>query len=200
MREVVLSFRFLYARFSLEYMSTVKRKRWYCELVELLQSGANEPVMTVYAGVKTFFFKLHTRTLPVLIRLGDMTVYLPREKDCRPSKKPGNVEQVLFDCWDLVFFWGVLQRTLRKEMPLAQNGSHFFEVGHNDIPYDVFFFLGLHTILRSRMAVRNSDMNARPIVYYFAGNICKLREVYVAQERVDKCIETNRWCNYNESP
>lgn len=76
-----MPFRFLSERFSTEYLSNVTRKRLSCDVVELL---CPEPVyrmkylgghkhdvfkrvkkMIIPAGVKTFFFKLHTETLPV---------------------------------------------------------------------------------------------------------------------------------------
>lgn len=204
LREVVMSFRFLSERFSIEYLSNVTRKRLSCDVVELL---CPEPVyrmkylggnkhdvlkrvkkMIIPAGVKTFFFKLHTETLPVLTWLDERGLFLPWGKDCRLCKKPESVEHVFVDCWDAVFFWDVLQRTLKKDLPLTPKGIRFLEVECDEAPYDVFFLLGLHAIWRSRMAVRNSDENARPVDSYFAENVSKLKEVYAKQEYDDEVL------------
>lgn len=81
LREVVVSCRFLSARFSLEYLSEVNRKKLYkdlCDVVlpvplyrSLYGAGHGHNVlkrvkaMLIPSGVKTFFFKLHTGTLTV---------------------------------------------------------------------------------------------------------------------------------------
>lgn len=80
-KEIVFSVRFLMARFSRDYLSTVKRKELYfalCDVVfpvplyrSLYSGGPSTDVlkrvkkMHVQPGTKTFFFKLHSGTLPV---------------------------------------------------------------------------------------------------------------------------------------
>lgn len=80
-KEVVMSCRFLLTRFSHGYLSEVTRKRLYrdvCDIVfpvpmyrALYSAGPGQDVlkrvkrMLVPPGVKTFFFKLHSGTLPV---------------------------------------------------------------------------------------------------------------------------------------
>lgn len=197
LREVVSSFRFLNARFTLDYLSQVTRKRLYCDVIELLcpepmyrglYRGAHTnnvlkrvKSMPVTGGVKTFFFKLHTQTLPVLTWMHEKGMYLPWGYECRLCKKPENVQHVFVDCWDAVFFWDVLQRTFHKDLPLTLDGIRYLDIKDDVIPYDVFFLLGLHAIWRSRMAVRNNDVDAMPVVNYFIENVCKLREVHAAQ-------------------
>lgn len=80
-KEVVSSVRFLSVRFSNDYLSGVNKKKLYCALCDVLfpvplyrslyGGGPSSDVlkrvkkMQVPPGTKTFFFKLHTGTLPV---------------------------------------------------------------------------------------------------------------------------------------
>lgn len=93
LKEVVSSFRFLSVRFSLEYLAEVPRKKLYRDLVDVLLpvplyrqlycAGPGQDVlkrvkrMLVGPGVKTFFFKLHTGTLPVKTWLQDKGIFVP---------------------------------------------------------------------------------------------------------------------------
>lgn len=95
--------------------------------------------MPVTGGVKTFFFKLHTQTLPVLTWMHEKGMYLPWGYECRLCKKPENVQHVFVDCWDAVFFWDVLQRTFHKDLPLTLDGIRYLDIKDDVIPYDVFF-------------------------------------------------------------
>lgn len=197
LREVVFAYRFLTARFSRDYLSSVTRKKLSRDLTESLfaeplyrtrfRAGPGQDVlkrvkkMTVPGGVKTFFYKLHTETLPVKTWMQSKDIYLPWGADCFLCKKPESVEHVFLDCWDAVFFWDVLQRTLKKDLPLTSHGIRYLSVMPETVPYDLFFLLGLHGIWRSRMAVRNADVDARSVCSYFVENICRLREVFVKQ-------------------
>lgn len=80
-KEVVQSFSFLRVRFSLEYLFTVSKKKLTCDLVDILfpmpfyqQIPPDWPgrdvlcrvkKMPVKPNMKSFFFKLHSSTLPV---------------------------------------------------------------------------------------------------------------------------------------
>ncbi|CAN8001627.1 unnamed protein product [Ixodes hexagonus] len=123
--------------------------------------------MPVPPCVKTFFFKLHSGVLPVKTWLDDKGLFVPRGVNCFLRQKPETVEHVFLDCWDGVFFWDVLQRTLKKEFPLDPYGIRFLAVeDENGIPLDLVMLLGLHSIWKSRMAVRHADTDARDIREY----------------------------------
>lgn len=82
MQEVIAALEILRVRFSMEYLSKVSRKRLYKDLVEIMlpeplyrtlyPNGPGDDVlkrvkkMPVRPSVKTFFFKLHSGTLPTL--------------------------------------------------------------------------------------------------------------------------------------
>lgn len=93
LKEVVLAVRFLGARFSFEYLSTVERKPLTMHLKEMLfpvplyralyNLGLGQDVlcrvknMVVPASVKTFFFKLHTENLPVKTWMEGKGLFVP---------------------------------------------------------------------------------------------------------------------------
>lgn len=197
LREVVAAYRFLSVRFSLEYLSSVTRRRLSRDLVESLfpeplycsmyKSGQGTDVlkrvkrMAVPGGIKSFFFNLHANTLPVLTWQEKMGFYLPWGSDCYLCKKPENIEHVFLDCWDAVFFWDVLQRTIKKDLPLTEAGIRYLDVPPDVTPYDLIFLLGLHAIWQSRVAVRHNDVHARSVHGYFVENVCKVRGI------LDKC-------------
>lgn len=194
LREVVMSYRFLTARFSRDFLSSVTRKKLMGDLIECLfpeplyrsvyHAGPGQDVlqrvkkMPVPGGIKTFFFKMHTETLPVMTWMAAKELFLPWGADCSLCRKPESIEHVFLDCWDAVFFWDVLQRTLKKDLPLTPHGIRYLALGPDVLPYDLLFLLGLHAIWRSRMDVRNADVNARSVCCYFVESICKLREVF----------------------
>lgn len=204
LREVVFSCRFLMARFSREFLSTVNRKKLSYDLIDCLfpepmyrslySAGSGHDVLTrvkrmpVPGYVKTFFFKLHTNTLPVKTWMLEKGLFLPWGADCGLCKKPENVEHVFIQCWDAVFFWDVLQRTVKKDLPLTARGIRYLDIKPDVIPYDLFFVLGLHSIWKSRMEVRNADVNAKSVGNHFVEHVCKLREVFAKLEYDDEVI------------
>lgn len=113
-REVVVSAQFLLARFSIEYLSNVTRKKLYrdtCEclfpvpLYRAIYSGSpGQDVfkrvkrMPVQPGVKTFFFKLHTSTLSVRTYLEEKGIYVPWGTQCFICKMPDTIEHVFLHC------------------------------------------------------------------------------------------------------
>lgn len=204
LREVVFSCRFLMTRFSAQFLAAVNRKKLSCDIIDCLfpepmyrslyKVGSGQDVlrrvkkMPVPGAVKTFFFKLHCNTLPVKTWMLEKGLFLPWGAECSLCKKPENVEHVFIDCWDAVFFWDVLQRTLKKDLPITARGIRFLDVKPDVLPYDLFFLLGLHSIWRSRMDVRNADVNAKSVGNHFVEHVCKLREVFVKLEFDDDVI------------
>lgn len=144
--------------------------------------------MNVKAGAKTFFFKLHSGTLPVKQWLADKGIDVPWTTNCLLCKTPETIEHVFIHCWDAVFHWDILQRTLKKELPITSHGIRFLCVDNeDDVPYDMFMLISLHSIWQTTMAVRHMDQYTRPVRENFIANIRHIAEVYRAQE------ERPRW-------
>lgn len=198
LREVVLACRMLQERFSMEYLAVVSRKELYKVLVDTLmpvplyraiyRGGPGHDVlkrvkkMSVKPMVKTFFFKLHTGTLPVKTWLEEKGLYVPWTTNCLLCKKPENLEHVFIDCWDPIFHWDVLQRTIKKQLPIDPYGIRFLPTENTGgIPYDLIMLLGLHSLWRTRMQVRHADVNTRSVRENFVESVAYLREVYRAQ-------------------
>lgn len=124
--------------------------------------------MPVSPGVKTFFFKLHTGTLSVKTFFEDKGFYLPWGSRCLICKQPETIDHVFLHCWEGVYFWDVLQKTLKKELPLDPHGIRFLPTDNeDDVPLDTVMLLGLHSLWRSRMAGFHVDPEARPARLYF---------------------------------
>ncbi|CAN7982680.1 unnamed protein product [Ixodes hexagonus] len=135
--------------------------------------------MVIPATMKTFFFQLHSGTLPVKTWLHEKGIFVPCGVHCFLCKQPESIEHVFLDCWDAVFFWDILQRTLKKDLPLTAHGIRYLPVDTADtVPYDLIMVLGLYGIWKSRMAVRHADPGVRSASWYFAQSTCEIREVY----------------------
>lgn len=145
--------------------------------------------MQVPPGVKTFLCKLHTGTLPVKTWMEENCLFVPWNVRCFVSKKPETVEHVFLECWDSVFLWDVLQRTLKKELPLDPHGIRYLSVeNEGGVPYDLVMLLRLPGIWRSRMAVRHADKDAREAREYFRENIISFVEVCKVQQYVPEWL------------
>lgn len=135
--------------------------------------------MYVQPAVKTFFFKLHTKTLPGKTWLKDKEIFVPWGDHCILCKQPETIEHVFLQCWDALFFWDVLQRTIKKDLPVTPNGIRFLNTDPREtVPLDMIMLIGLHSIWRSRMAVRHADVNALPVRKYFTQMVCELTTVH----------------------
>lgn len=197
-KEIVLSFRFLTTRFSMQYLASVTRKKLYkdvCDVVfpvplyrALYSNGPGQDVlkrvkrMEVSPGAKTFFFKLHTGTLSVATWMNERGLSVPWGTDCPICKQPETVEHVFLHCWAAVFLWDVLQRSLQKDFPLSPHGIRFLCIDREDgVPFDSVMLLGLHSIWRSRMAWLHCDVDARPTRQYFRESVSQFVEVQRAK-------------------
>lgn len=75
-----------------------------------------------------------------------------------------------------------MQRTLKKQLPISAYGIRFLPVpSERGVPYDMLMALGLHSIWRSRMAVRHADADARPVSEYFIESVAYIRNVFRVQ-------------------
>lgn len=104
-------------------------------------------------------------------------------------QKPETIEHVFLDCWGGVFFWDILQRTLKKELPLSPHGIRYLTVENDDgVPFDLVMLLGLHSIWRTRTAVHNADIDARPVREYFCESVSHFVEVQKVQSYVPEWV------------
>lgn len=203
--EVVAAFRILKVRFSFEYLSTVKRKNLYRDLLDVMlpvplyrsiyTGGSGQDVLKRVKGmpikphVKSFFFKLHTNTLPVKTWLHDKGIFVPWTVNCMLCKKPETMEHVFIDCWDPIFHWDILQRTIKKELPITPHGIRYLPVENDgDIPYDMIMVLSLHSIWKTRMAVRHADVDPHTVRENFIEHVVYMREIYRAQPQPPDCV------------
>lgn len=106
---------------------------------------------------------------------------MPWTVNCFLCKQPETIEHVFLYCWDAVFYWDVLQRTLKKDLPLTAHGIRFLPLDNaHCVPYDLIMLLALHSIWKCRMAVRHADLDVRPVCQYFTQSIRQLKETYKA--------------------
>lgn len=200
-KEVVDSVRFLSVRFSNDYLCEVKRKTLYRDLCEVLlpvplyraiySGGPGQDVlrrvkrMQVPPGVKTFFFMLHTGTLPVKTFMKERGCTVPWGTHCLICKQPETIDHVFLHCWEGVYFWDVLQRTLKKELPLDPHGIRFLACKDDDgVPYDFIMLNALHCLWQARMKGYHCDPDARPARIYFKQCIAR----FIEAQRMQECV------------
>lgn len=119
--------------------------------------------------------------LPVKPWLEEKGFFIPWSINCHLCKRPETIEHVFLECWDAIFLWDILQRTLKKDFPLTAHGIRFLPVeNEGGVPYDMFMLLGLHSLWRTRTGVHNADAKVRPARDYFIESAAYVREVYHA--------------------
>lgn len=195
LKEVKDATLFLQTRFSMDYLGTVTKKKLARDLVELLfpapmyRSLYNQcpgqdvlcrvKKMCIPPVVKSFFFKLHSETLPVKPWLQEKGIFVPWSVDCLLCKKPETIEHVFIDCWDALFFWDVLQRTLKKDLCITRETIRFLPVDACEaVPYDMFMVLGLFSIWKTRMEFRHADPHIKPVYRHFIDVVTQVQSVY----------------------
>ena len=198
-REIVFSVRFLAVRYSKEYLFTVTSKKLRKDVLDSLfppplyraiySRGPGQNVlkrvkrMQMSPGIKTFFFKLHTGTLSVATFLEERGFYMPWGSKCIICKQPETIDHVFLHCWEGVYFWDILQRTIKKEFPLDPHGIRYLPIGDDDgTPFDQVMVTGLYCIWRSRMAGFYCDPDRRPAHVYFREQITRFLDVVATQE------------------
>ncbi|CAN7941678.1 unnamed protein product [Ixodes hexagonus] len=135
--------------------------------------------MPVKPSMKTFFFKLHCGALPVKPWLEAKGFFVPWSVNCLLCKVPESIEHVFIDCWDAVFLWDVLQRMLKKDLPLTAHGIRFLPLeNEGGIPYDIVTDGVTRRLWRTRTGVHNADVNVRSAREYFIESVAYIREVY----------------------
>ncbi|XP_037568611.2 uncharacterized protein LOC119449497 [Dermacentor silvarum] len=198
LKEVVDSFLFLKVRFSLEYIFTASRKEISAALVYSIFPDPlyrapylNQPYqdvlrrvrkMCIPPGAKTFFFKLHTETLPVKTWLKARGCFVPWSTNCRLCPRAETIDHCFIDCTDAIFFWDILQRTLKKDIDITPYAIRFlpFTISGGP-PYDMFVVLGLYSLWRARMCDRHAE-SPRSTRSFFQESAAYIRSVYAVQE------------------
>lgn len=183
-REVVESIRFLKARFSLEYILSVSKKTLAADLVDTLfpvpvyrQIPSQWPgadvlcrvkKMPIKPNMKTFFFKLHTSTLPVKSWLDQKGIYVPWSVNCRFCKIPETVDHLFLDCTEAQFFWDDIQtRVLKRRLTLNPHTIRFLPLRPGDsIRFDIVMLLAMYCLWKLRMADRNEEALVPPMKYF----------------------------------
>lgn len=194
LREVVAAYRIVRAHFSLEYLCVVGKKKLYKDLVDVFLPtplyranyylGDERNVlkrvkrMPVRSSAKTFFFQLHTETLPVKPWLQSKGIFVPWTINCRICQKPETIEHIFLDCHDARFLWDILQRTIKKDLVLSPFGIRFLPYDETGgVPSDMVMLLCMHALWKTRMADRYADIDARPARQYFMESVIYTRDV-----------------------
>ncbi|XP_040066832.1 uncharacterized protein LOC120840397 [Ixodes scapularis] len=209
--EVVSSIEFLKARFSLEYLFKASRKALYVDLIDALfpiplyrsmfSNGPGQDVLKrvcklhVSPTAKSFFYKLHTSTLPVKPWLREKGIFVPWSVNYRLCNQPETIEHCFIFCTDAYLFWDVLQRTLKKDLNICAYTIRFLPLNQNDtFPYDLFTLMGLHSLWKTRMIDRNADP-PRSTKSNFIETVSHVRNVYDHLKKrpewynlLDKCV------------
>ncbi|XP_075543490.1 uncharacterized protein LOC142577937 [Dermacentor variabilis] len=198
LKEIVVTFLFLKVRFSLEYVFTASRKAISAALVDsvfldplyrvpYLSRPYQDvlkgfPKMCVPPGVKTFFFKLHSETLPVKTSLNSRGCFVPWSTNCRLCPRAETIDHCFIDCRDAVFFWDLLQRALKKDIDITPYSIRFlpFKVTGGP-PYEMFIVLVFYSLWRRRLCDRHAE-SPRSTRSFFRESVAYLRSVYAAQE------------------
>lgn len=199
LKEVTDAFRFLSVRFSHEYLASVTKKKLSSDLIAVLfpeplyrsiySTGPGQDVlcrvrkMCVPPSVKTFFFKLHSGTLPVKTWMHKRGIFVPWSVNCILCKSPESIDHVFIYCWDAVFFWDVLKRTLKKELYITEHSIRFLPIPKcESTPIDMIILLGLHSIWLSRMSVRHAEKGAQQVHIYFLESVRRIKDVLEMME------------------
>ncbi|XP_070378850.1 uncharacterized protein [Dermacentor albipictus] len=175
LKELVDTISFLKTRFNLEYLFTVNRTSLNVALTDNLSPEPlyRKPYLSLFGqdvlcrvrrmciapAAKTFFFKLHTSTLPLKTWLREKKLCVPWNTNCRLCNQPETIEHCFILCRDAFLFWDILQRTIKKDFPLTCYGIRFlpFKNTASNTPFDLFMLLGLYSLWRSRMTDRYAE-------------------------------------------
>lgn len=134
--------------------------------------------MPIRASTKTFLFLLHTGTLPVKPWLKDKGFYFPWGVNCMICRKPETIEHIFLDCYDSVFLWDVLQRTIKKDFQLTPFGIRFLPwEPTDDVPCDLIMLIAMHSMWKTRMDYRHEHEDPKPAKVYLHEYLLYVRSV-----------------------
>lgn len=183
-KEVVDSIKFLMVRFSPEYLFSVSRRTLNADLVDTLfpvpiyrQVALPCPgldvlcrvkKMSIKPNLKSFFFKVHTSTLPVKAWLQQKGFFVPWSTNCRFCRVPETINHIFLDCTEAQFFWDDIQmQVLQRRLHLNPHTIRFLPLRpEEDTPYDVIILIGMFCLWKLRMADRNEEPLTPPLEYF----------------------------------
>lgn len=94
-------------------------------------------------------------------------------------KVPETTEHIFIHCWDAVFLWDILQRTLKKDLTITHETIRLLLVGEGDpVPYDLFMVLGLFSLWKTRMELHHANPHIKPARLHFIDLVTQVQSVY----------------------
>lgn len=110
-------------------------------------------------SVKSFvFFRLNSAALPVKTWSQARDCFVPWSTKCRLCPHEETTEHYFIDYRDAIFFWDILQRTLKKEDDVTPISILFLPFRNpKDPSYGMFVLSGLHSLWKSRMCDRHAE-------------------------------------------
>lgn len=80
------------------------------------------------------------------------------DTNCTLCNEPETVGHAVSECWDPIFFWDVVQKTLKKYLPITPHGIRYISIqNEGGVPYNMTRLLGLYSLWIKRMAVSHVD-------------------------------------------
>ncbi|XP_064473271.1 uncharacterized protein LOC135387955 [Ornithodoros turicata] len=182
-REVVDSINFLSLRFSREYIVTVSKRKLYADLTDVLfpvplyrQIPSDWPggdilqrvkKMPIRSKLKTFYFKLHSNTLPVKEWLAKKGFFVPWSTHCRFCKVPETIDHVFVDCTEAQFFWDDLGKRIGKDLRINPHTIRFLPLHSEEtMRCDIICVVGLFSLWKLRMLDRNEEPLTPPMLLF----------------------------------
>lgn len=108
----------------------------------------------------------------------DRGLFIAWSTDCRLCTRPETIDHCFVDCRDAVFFWDILQRTLKKDMDITPFSIRFLPFDYpGEPPYDMFVLIGLYSLWRCRLCDRHAEP-PRSTKSYFRETVAFVHSVY----------------------
>lgn len=96
---------------------------------------------------KTFFFKLHSGTLPVRTFVEERRFYMPWGSHFLICNQAETIYQVFPRWWEGVYIWSGLQMTIKKQFPLHPHEIRYLPIENDDgLPFYLIMVNALHII------------------------------------------------------
>lgn len=94
---------------------------------------------------------------------------------------PETIEHCFIVCKDAILFWDVIHRNLQKYFDLNSHSIRYLVAPYEDVPFDMFLLIGLHSLWKSRMQDRNAEktISSRS---HFVQMIIHLKDIYDQEE------------------
>lgn len=94
-------------------------------------------------------------------------------------------KQLFIHCWDAVFIWNVLQRTLKKDIGITTYTIPFLPVSSkNTFSFDLVMPVALYSMRKPRLDIRNENLYLNIVRIHFIDLVSRIKSVYDIQELV----------------